>query len=940
MQQASSIHRLPQDAIAQIKSSAVIVSLSDAVVGLLENSLDAHATKINVSVDFARGTCTVDDNGCGILPGDFAETGGLGRLYHSSRFLAGSEAHGRHGTFLASLAALSLLTINSHHKDHDSHSAIRLYRAEVVARHVPASPEHRFLTYSHGTRVALRDLFGGMPVRIKQRAFNAERGLHAREFEQLKHDIAAVLLAWPGCVHVALRDASSGQTLSVRVPSINLQAPNQRGDVSSLAARLNAVLTSVQLSEEKLSGSWIELRASAGGLSVSGAVNLTPVATKRAQFVSIGIRPVRNSHGSNLLYEEINRIFADSAFGVVQNSTTETQALCSTPTSTREKANSGTRQEQKGRKALEKWPMFFLQLQIVDAAQQDEDHLLGEQSDSLSKIQRLLRAVLCEFLLKHDLQPRSSQPHTKTPDGRPLSTEPIVGRRATRSSGSRRRSSSPPRSRIAVGDLATARVDLAATRDMRARSRSPFSFWGRIKSGVASDSQQSMLHKSSPLAEANGSSRSEVSATESEPFLPPGLAPSQSPSTFQHRDDGGDPSCKRNTQNTITWMSPATDHVSFLDRRGGLLTQKHNQLAYCAGNRISDASRKYPLVTRPAETKPASPWLTDLISNWENPVFPSAELSIPAISSVTELQFDDKPPPMRKFSEYKVSKVMLSQAEAVSQVDRKFILAKLPAMAHATLSEYSLLMIDQHAADERCRVEALMREYFQPKRTAASDDTQYWKAVAEPLDQPLRFDISDQDAVRFAAAKSFFEHWAVFYSIKAQPRPIGNDERIVPQSLEITQLPPSILERCQSEPRLLIELLRAEALKLHESTQPLQHMNSPATNDTVGDSDTKARWLSRIQGCPRGILEMINSRACRSAIMFNDSLSLKECQELLHRLSTCAFPFQCAHGRPSVVPLVDIGLNGTAPFPKQNHLVSFRETYREWAGTNHKITEP
>lgn len=41
--------------------------------------------------------------------------------------------------------------------------------------------------------------------------------------------------------------------------------------------------------------------------------------------------------------------------------------------------------------------------------------------------------------------------------------------------------------------------------------------------------------------------------------------------------------------------------------------------------------------------------------------------------------------------------------------------------------------------------------------------------------------------------------------------------------------------------------------------------------------------------------------------MFNDELSKDACAQLVHRLSQCAFPFQCAHGRPSCVPLVDIG---------------------------------
>lgn len=41
--------------------------------------------------------------------------------------------------------------------------------------------------------------------------------------------------------------------------------------------------------------------------------------------------------------------------------------------------------------------------------------------------------------------------------------------------------------------------------------------------------------------------------------------------------------------------------------------------------------------------------------------------------------------------------------------------------------------------------------------------------------------------------------------------------------------------------------------------------------------------------------------------MFNDRLSKKECEYLIHRLAECAFPFQCAHGRPSMVPLLGLG---------------------------------
>ena len=70
---------LPLEVAAQIESATVITSVADVVVGLVENSLDACATRMDVKIDFARGLCVVEDDGHGIAPGDFKEDGGLGK---------------------------------------------------------------------------------------------------------------------------------------------------------------------------------------------------------------------------------------------------------------------------------------------------------------------------------------------------------------------------------------------------------------------------------------------------------------------------------------------------------------------------------------------------------------------------------------------------------------------------------------------------------------------------------------------------------------------------------------------------------------------------------------------------------------------------------------------------------------------------------------------
>ena len=78
---AMSIKQLPEDVAAQIKSSVAITSLNHVVCGFVKNSLDAGASRVNISVDYRRGNCSVEDDGHGIPPSDFQQGGGLGKLY-------------------------------------------------------------------------------------------------------------------------------------------------------------------------------------------------------------------------------------------------------------------------------------------------------------------------------------------------------------------------------------------------------------------------------------------------------------------------------------------------------------------------------------------------------------------------------------------------------------------------------------------------------------------------------------------------------------------------------------------------------------------------------------------------------------------------------------------------------------------------------------------
>lgn len=77
----SIIRALPSDAIAKLKSSTSIVHLTGVILELVKNSLDANAHTVFIDVDFKRGSCVVEDDGDGIPPSEFEDTGGLGKAH-------------------------------------------------------------------------------------------------------------------------------------------------------------------------------------------------------------------------------------------------------------------------------------------------------------------------------------------------------------------------------------------------------------------------------------------------------------------------------------------------------------------------------------------------------------------------------------------------------------------------------------------------------------------------------------------------------------------------------------------------------------------------------------------------------------------------------------------------------------------------------------------
>lgn len=828
-----------------------------------------------------------------------------------------------------------------------------IHNSKILARHVPCTPEQRILTFNHGTRVTVRDLFGSMPVRVKYRALQGDKSSFGKEWDRLLYDLVSLMISWPGGVSVSIRESSSRQTLTLRTGSHSRTWLND-------GCRL---LHQASFCDNLDSSEWVSIGASAPILSIDGFVCREPVATKRVQFISLGIEPLSNESRCNVLFEEVNRVFADSAFGAVDTESDSDGGL------KKPKMDGFTGKELKLKKGVDRWPMFFLKINATRSATDsslDVEDILDDRRPTLALVTDLLKATFYEFLKKNHCRPKSVNLSVRDRGGR------IPENKRPRGKAEEARTRSSTASSVVSSQREEPARKAQRLEASGSRSESPFDGWSRIKSGPTLPTFKESMRPSSRLQSLSLSSAADREDTQDATKFKQPEPSTAEPSQPQLYDRNGklmrkpfediDPKQLRGSgliqratpqrtadegstrppeesakEDAIEWTNPATKLATLVDPRTGfVLPPKPLTLSKRATKQVTqtETSDRNILVG----TSNTTPWVKDLVEKWKNPVFELTERPIPKLPDISDMLGIDikagghhcdhglSTVSLGSYHEAsalglrgRVSKDALRRAELVSQVDSKFILVKVPfnqvqddrTETQTSTTSSCLVLVDQHAADERCRVEGLMKDYFARGTTKVGGNI--WEAVTEVLPKPLVFELSRQDRDVLCRSQEHFAHWGICYDVETPgaSRSLGSKmpktKGIGPKAqVAVRSLPPAILERCRTEPRLLSDLIRTEAWKLNDEAG-LAQQPRPRPVLPGGTEDGSPVWVSLFHGCPQGIIELINSRSCRSAIMFNDPLTREQCAELLWRLVQCAFPFQCAHGRPSMVPLVDLG---------------------------------
>ena len=281
----------------------------------------------------------------------------------------------------------------------------------------------------------------------------------------------------------------------------------------------------------------------------------------------------------------------------------------------------------------------------------------------------------------------------------------------------------------------------------------------------------------------------------------------------------------------------------------------------------------------------------------------------------------------------RLSKEGLRHGTVIQQVDNKFVLIKMPEATGQVL-----VLVDQHAADERIRIEWLLSDYFKPadagvkfqgSRAGYPAGGLKVGVKVELLATPIHFDISTMEAQKLRTKQQYFAGWGICFALR---KDLKRDVVMV----VVTALPPGIVQRCKLEPKLAIDLIRKElyaSLEKPSATTTITFTDVVTTTIAAAGEPRTIRvhndWLERIHNIPQGILDMLTSRACRSAVMFNDCLSLEDCKVLVDKLAGTRFPFICAHGRPSMVPLVETGGLGGYEDEKAMEMADWMTKMRE-----------
>ena len=319
------------------------------------------------------------------------------------------------------------MSITSRHRAEEEADewTISFNQSKVLARFRTSQEHQRILRKIHGTKVTVHDLFGKLPVRVKHRAirYEVQENLD-KEFEDLKRKTVTLLLAWSRPVKIALSDTDKKRKCLLRLNQESLshdEWDSSTDGEAKLPFRLNCIcplLAQAGYISRSSFASWLTASARTSTTCIRAAISLEPAPTKQVQFISFGIRPVDPVHGSQVLFNEVNRMFAMSSFGVIEDEVDISDENSRRQIDRRYKSDEHTTRQLKGiSKGADRWPMFYIRIDSGSGHHvSDENQSHDKAARALHKSLQLLRTLVYQFLEEHQFRPRVRR-HTTRKEG-------------------------------------------------------------------------------------------------------------------------------------------------------------------------------------------------------------------------------------------------------------------------------------------------------------------------------------------------------------------------------------------------------------------------------------------------------------------------------------------------------------------------------------------
>lgn len=277
------IRQLDEAAINRIAAGEVVERPASAVKELVENALDAGASRITVDIaDGGKTLIRVTDDGCGMTADDLP----LALSRHATSKIDGTDlldirSFGFRGEALPSLGAVGRLTITSRATGEAAQIACEGSRLSPVR---PAA-------LTRGTVVELRDLFFATPARLK--FLRSDRA----ELQAVTEVIRRLAMAEPQ-VGFTLRDVTGGEARTL------FRADPATGDLfDALHSRLSGVIG------RDFTDNALKIDAEREGLRLQGYAALPTYSrgSSTQQYLFVNGRPVLD----RMLYGALRAAYFD-----------------------------------------------------------------------------------------------------------------------------------------------------------------------------------------------------------------------------------------------------------------------------------------------------------------------------------------------------------------------------------------------------------------------------------------------------------------------------------------------------------------------------------------------------------------------------------------------------------------------------------------------------